>query len=282
MSGRVRSLLPGSILLLVVLVTTVWALFPLHEPQLPGILHLGVIGGEDPPVLDRSFRPLVSFLGRSVRRSGVVQVLTAEEIDGGEHGADLLLVPPGRIQRDGYEVLAWTKPVGRVGVRTELVLVRRRGTVGEPLRLGLGDRDVLGGPAAGVRRLREGGMTVGDEATVGTSPYCHDEMIAAFAHGAVDAIVVRRTDLDRALGAGLLEGETLRIESLGEASPRFALVAGPSLSEPARRELRSRALTLDHLRLNPNHGQAKAVALSLAHVGIGGFAPLEPFPNLRP
>jgi hypothetical protein len=282
MSERFRSLVPGAILLAVVLVTTVSALFPLHEPRLPGTLHLGVIGGEDPPTLERSFRPLVSYLGRSVRRTGVIDVLTPEEIDGGGHGADLLIVPPGRIDREGYEVLAWTKPVGRVGTGNGLVLVRRQGSVEGRLRLGLGDRDVLGGPEDSARLLGERGLPVGTDVVVGTSPYRHDEMIAAFAHGAVDAIVVRRTDFDGALGAGVLDGDTLRVEPLGEDAPRFALVAGPSLSIPARRELRTRALTLDHLRLNPNHGMANTVALSLGRVGIGGFAPVEPFPNLRP
>ena len=278
----VRSVPPWVLLLAILVVTAVWSLIPLYGPTLPGTLRLGVVPGEDPAVLHRAFAPLADYLGRSVRRSGRVQVLDAGVLARG-HGADLLLVAPGAVDRAGYEVLAWSKPVGRVRLRSPLLWVRSVDAPEDSLRVGYGDATLRDDANAGLAALLARGLPIDrDAVVVGSSPYRHDEILVLLGHGALDAVVVRREDLDRGFGAGLVDAGRVRIESLGEAPPRFVLLAGPSLSEPARRRIRTQALNLDHFRLNPNHGSAAAVTHALGQVGLGGFAPVEPFPNLRP
>lgn len=274
---------PWVIFLAILLVTAVWSVFPLYSPRTPGTLQLGVVAGEDPAGLERAFGPLAEFLGPSVRRTGEVRVVSPAAIENGTHQADLLLVVPDQRLPKDHEVLAWTKPTGRTGIGTPLVLVSRVGPRTAPARWALGDRWVLGGADGARRMLTERGIAL-DEAppVIGTSPYRHDEVIALLRHGAVDRIVVCQTDLERATASGRLRAADVRVEVLGPPRPRFSLVAGPSLSEPARRRIRARALDLDILRLNPRAGTAAAVAASMAQFGVNGFAPVEPFPSLRP
>ena len=280
---RRPSVPPWVVLLGILVVTAVWSLFPLYSPRTPGTLHLAVIEGEDPGTVQRAFGPLIEDLGRSVRRAGVVRIADREAIGDGTHAADLLLVTPDQPMPDDHEILAWTKPIGRIGLGTPLVLVTRRGQAGPEVRWALGDPSVLGGPEAAREDLEERGVALGEAAPiVGRSPYRHDEVIALLHHAAVDRIVVRRDDVERATAAGRLDPEAIRVEVLQPPSPRFALVASPSLSGPARRRLRARALDLDVLRLNPRNGSARAVANALGQLGLGGFAPTEPFPSLRP
>lgn len=274
---------PWVILLAILLVTAAWSIFPLYSPRTPGTLRLGVIAGEAPADLERAFHPLVEFLGPSVRRSAETSVVTADQVAAGTHGADLLLVVADQQLPEGHEILAWAKPTGRVGIGTPWVLVTRTGPQDQAARWALGDRWVLGGPDAARAFLTERGLTLASTGPiVGHSPYRHLEVLALLRHGAVDRVVVRKEDLERAETAGLLEPDAIRVEVLSEPRPRFALVAAPSLSEPARRRLRARALDLDVLRLNPRAGLATAVANALGQAGLGGFAPTEPFPSLRP
>jgi len=281
-SGR-SPIPPWVILLAILLVTAVWSVFPLITPRTPGTLQLGVVAGEDPAGLRRAFGPLAAFLGPSVRRSGEVRVVSPESIEDGTHQADLLLVVADQRRPEDHVVLAWTKPTGRVGIGAPWVLVSRVGPQTDPARWALGDRWVLGGAEEAREFLSERGVALDEEPPViGTSPYRHDEVIALLRHGAVDRIVVCQTDLERATASGRLHADDVRVETLGSARPRFSLVAGPSLSEPARRRLRARALDLDVLRLNPRAGVAATVAASMAQFGLSGFAPIEPFPSLRP
>lgn len=284
MTGRRRPAVPPWVVLLAILVVTaLWSLFPLYTPRTPGTLHLAVIDGEDPATLQRAFGPLADHLGRAVRRDGTVRAVSSTMIADGTHQADLLLVPHGHALAAGYELLAWAKEVGHVGSGTPLVLVSRRGRPDPEAAWALGDEGVLGGAEAAREALEDRGVILGPEPPmIGRSPYRHDEVLALLAHGSVERAVVRRADFDRNVAAGVLDPGSVRVEVLGRPMPRFALVAAPSLSEPARRRARARALTIDAQRLNPRNQTVRIVVTAQAQLGVGGFSPVEPFPSLRP
>ena len=278
--GRHLPLEPWMVLVAAMFVTAGSALVPLHEPRLPGTLRVGVAGGEDPDALERAFGPFAAYLGQGLRRSGEVVVLDAEQLAAGT-GADLLLVPGAALGEGAGPVLAWAKPVGRSGFRSTLVLVGPRGARGEPTVVALGDSLSTGGEGP-ARALLATVDVHPERIVVGPSSYRHEEALTLLRHGVVEAALVWRSAFDSAVAAGRLDPDRWFARELGEARPRLALVAGASLSDPARSRLRARALNLDHFRYDPRNAVAGTVMQGLAQLGIGGFAPVEPFPSLRP
>lgn len=278
---RPRTRLPAWVVLVtVVLVLTGSALLPMHEPRLPGTLRVGVAGGEDPAALERAVGPFADYLGLGLRRSAELVVLPISH-GRPEERADLLLVPVSTLQPGSGQILAFTKPVGRSGARVTIVLARRADAGNDLRSVALGDTTLFGGPQAAAEVLAEAGVRPVHWA-IGSSVYHHDEALALLRHGTVDAAVVARTEWEAARARGWFSSAEWRATELGSPRPRLALVASASLSAPARRRIRERALNLDHLRHSSRDVAVEAALQGLAQLGIGGFAPTEPFPALRP
>lgn len=271
---------PWIFLVSVVLVLSASALRPLHEPRLPGTLRVGVIAGEDPAVVARALGPLATYLGQSVRRSSEVVEVPFRAL-GQDDEAEVMIVPAFGLDLDRTRVLAWAKPVGRSGPRVAVVLVRRAGPHPRLASIALGDSTVLGGVDR-TRELLARSDLHPTEWRVGSSVYRHHEALVLLQHGLVDGAVVRRTELDAARARGWLPAPSWVLDELAAPAPQLALIAGASLSSPARARIRERALDLDHLRYSSRDAAVGAVLQGLAELGIGGFTPIEPFPSLRP
>lgn len=269
---------PWILLVSVVLALSASALRPLHEPRLPGTLRVGVVAGESPAALERAFGPLSAYFGQSVRRSSALVRLSAGHAQDAQE-ADVMVVPAQGVDRS--RVLAWAKPVGRSGPRVAVVLVRRAGPDPVLQSIALGDSTLLGGVERARDLLAQSGHHP-SEWRVGASVYRHEEALVLLQHGVVDGAVVRRTELDLARSKGWLPAPEWTLDELAAPAPQFALVAGASLSSPARQRIRERALDLDHLRYSSRDALVGSVLQGLAELGIGGFTPTEPFPSLRP
>lgn len=271
---------PWILLVSVVLALSVSAMRPLHEPRLPGTLRVGVMAGEDPAVLARALGPLATYLGQSVRRSSAVVELSTPRA-GQDDQAEVMLVPASGLDLDRRRILAWAKPVGRSGPRVAVVLVRRAGPDPQLASVALGDSTLLGGVERARALLAQSGLHP-SQWRVGSSVYRHQEALVLLHHGMVDGAVVRRTELDAVRARGWLPAPAWTVDELARPVPQLALVAGASLSSPARTRIRERALDLDHLRYSSRDAAVVAVLQGLAELGIGGFTPTEPFPSLRP
>lgn len=270
-------------LLLGVLALSVWSLWPGESAELPGMLRFGLYDGKGSLRTEQAVRPLVDYLGLAIRRSVRVSVFDDDVADERIQSCELLLLPAAfRENFPEFELLAHAKGHGRVGQLPRPVLVRTsdesRG--GELIR---GDAFAWRGDQELARALAERGFTsVLDDYDSGHDPYDHAEALVALAHGAYAAALVRDGDLAAALADGVLESDGMSSEILGSRGPAFVLLAKRSLSDGTRRNLRRAALELDHLRLDDASLRVQAVLSALAGLGIHGFVPVEPFPELRP
>jgi hypothetical protein len=234
-------------------------------------------------VTESAVRPFCDYLGLALRRGVRVHVLGAERLRERAASFDLMLVPRSLLPSlREHELLAWARGHGRAGQPAQSVLLRRRSATGRN-GLILGDALSWRDDTQVARLLQARG--VGDklaEVATGHDVYDHTEALAAFAHGAYDAALVRDGDYVRALRDGLLDSGSIETELLGEAQHAFALVAGPRLSPRMQREVREAVLELDHLRFEEASLRGQLVLASLGRLRIDGFVPVEPFPSLRP
>jgi hypothetical protein len=278
-----RRRLPTLGLLAGVLVLALWSIAPVGDPAVPGILSFALLDGPGELLTESAVRPLCDYLGLAVRRGVQVHVVQEKALRERAAAFDLLLVPrvllPALPQ---HQVLAWARGHGRLGQAAQPVLVRRRAS-GRQHQLILGDAISWRDDEAMANGLRARGIEESPRAAAsGHDVYDHSEALAAFAHGAYSAALVRDGDYVRALRDGVLDSGSIETELLGPPEHAFALVAGPRLSQRMQREVREAALELDHLRFEDASLRGQLVLAALSRLRIDGFAPVEPFPSLRP
>jgi hypothetical protein len=266
-----------------VLLLALWSIAPVGDPALPGILAFAVLDGPGELVTESAVRPLCDYISLALRRGVRVHVLDEQRLRERAASFDLLLVPRSLLPAlPEHQVLAWARGHGRVGQAPQPVLVRRR-AVASDHQLILGDALSWRGDEAMAKLLRERGLEASlSAAAAGHDIYDHSEALAAFAHGAYSAALVRDGDYVRALRDGVLASGSIETELLGPPEHAFALVAGRRLSPRMQREVREAALELDHLRFEDASLRGQLVLASLSRLRIDGFVPVEPFPSLRP
>jgi ABC-type phosphate/phosphonate transport system substrate-binding protein len=262
---------------------------PWHDPELPGSLQLTVLEGGGTMKTARAVRPLCEYLSQQLRRSVVPKVVTASELQEELAKARLFLLPASLLADSSrFTILARAKGPGLDAAYDRPYLLFPRGKRWfemEKPRLILGDSwSWMGGKGAkeylaAHGHTLEAGFSVVD---AGHNVYDHEEAICAVVHGAYDLAVVRESDLRLAIEEGIIDPRRFGFGPAGPAGGGIVLAAAPSLSLSAQRSLRSAALNLDTFRFDNKHLPAALALSGLALVGIEGFVPDHPFPNLRP
>jgi ABC-type phosphate/phosphonate transport system substrate-binding protein len=278
------------ILMGLVVLTAVSAIFPRQSPRLPGVIHFGVLAGAGSARTERALKPLASYLGMHVRRAIVPVVASSTSLRGNAGGYDLALVPSTFVSSWGAksEVLAWAKHWGPSGARSQpyaLHLRERPWHERARPRVILGDSLTWSGGVGSEDYLRSHGFdpaAAGDRVAHGVNPYDHEQAIAALVHGAFDLAVVRDTDLRGAVETGLVDRSRFAFGPAGPAEGGFVLVAGPTLSDSARRRVREAVLNLDLYQYDEANHRVRSILAALRPLGLAGFAPDEVLPSLRP
>lgn len=249
------------------------AVVPLSSPRLPGTLRLGVVDLDDPWLAERALQPLADHLGRAVRRSAEVVATAGRGDTSGV--ADVYLEVASRVA-DPAALLAWVRPLGHSGASERVLLLSRRESRSGG-RLIVGDPGLAPSPEVlDEIRAAAGGPL---ELHFGRSVHAHDEAVVAFVHGAYDFALVRESAVNRARTRGILDDALHARRAVGSPVRALALVAGPTLSAPARRRLAEAALELEHLRLDQTHAAARAVLQGLERLEIAGFSPVTALPE---
>jgi hypothetical protein len=203
--------------------------------------------------------------------------------------AQILLGPVELLpEEEGYEVLAWVKGPGLRAEHERPCVVFRADSLwlkSASPRIILGDRWTWAGGLGAAEYLAKHGCPLSSAQVrwgYGQSAYDHLDAISAMVHGAFDLALARESDLKRAQEIGLVDEEGYRFEAVASPGGGMVLVAAPTLSRAARRQVRSAALSLDAYRFDPQHLMASSALTGLRTLGIEGFVPDHPFPNLRP
>lgn len=279
-----------SVLMLVaVLGLAIWSVYPTDDGQLPGTLRLAALSGPGNAATHRALDPFAQHLSAAARRAVLVELITP---DADFKRLDLALLPSPLLSRwPEAEVLAWSKGAARVGGQTRPMFLHRRDRPWYELpdpKVIFGDRWSWGGCRGAWGYLKEhgfierGSSTGGENYTYGLNPYSHAEAIAAVVHGAYDLAIIREEELLAALDGGLVNRGEYAFGPAGEFGGGFALVAGPSVNDRARRALRAAALNLDTLRFDESSLRVRTVLAALGQLHLDGFVPVEPLPGLRP
>jgi len=264
---------PTVVLVLVVLALAVGALVSRNvDGRVPGTLRVGVLAAESPRRIDRAVGPLATWLANSTQRAGEVVAPGTAGVAELATRCDVMLVPEVEAQEIGSGLfLAWVRPIGVVGAREDLVVVAAPGHAASGL---------CAVPTAGLVPDLEGAAC--DSIAIAGSPFSDRELLRAFVGGAYDAVLVRASVVADARLAGWFSERPSVIGGHAQGRSWLALVASPALDPSIRRRIQDSALNLDKYRLEPSHMRAAAVLHALAELGIGGFAPVESFPGLRP
>ncbi len=272
-----------------VVIAALSTFLPWHDPQLPGSVQLTVLEGGGRTRTLRAVKPLCEYLSQQLRRSVVPKVVTASELPGELSKARLFLLPATLLaDSTGFEILARAKGPGLDAAYERPYLVFPQGKrwfeLAKP-RLILGDSwSWMGGKGAS-KYLADHGHPLDSgfsEVASGHDVYDHEEALCALAHGGYDLAIVRESDLRRAIEDGIIDPKRFSFGPAGPPGGGIVLAAAPSISNAARRSLRSAALNLDAFRFDNKHMPAALALSGLALLGIDGFVPDRPFPNLRP
>lgn len=278
------------ILMGLIVLTAVSAVFPDPSPKLPGTIRFGVLAGAGSARTVRAVTPLADYLGLTVRRTVVPVVADADELRGNRGDFDLVLIPSTLVSSwsAGSTVLAWAKPQGRSRARTRPFALYPRDAPWDERaapRVIFGDSLTWSGGAGSDGFLADHGF---DRASAegrtahGVNPYDHLEAVAALVHGAFDLAIVRDADLYEALATGLVDRARFAFGPAGPARGGFVLMAGPTLSDAARRRIREAVLNLDLYQYDEANHRVRSVLASLTLLGLAGFVPDEVLPSLRP
>lgn len=277
------------IIFTLVVLTAASTLLPLHDPEIPGALQVAVLNGPGSTRTEQALRPFCDYLSRALDLNTHPRSVSADELARGAGKAQLLLGPVELLpESDGYEVLAWVKGPGLRAEHERPYVVYPADSLWlkrEDTRVILGDPWTWAGGAGAVEFLARHGRQLDSsfaERSAGHNAYDHMEAISAMAHGAFELALARESDLKRALDMGLVNEDQFRFEAAGSPGGGMALMAAPSLSKEARRQVRSAALSLDAYRFDPQHLMASSALTGLRTLGIEGFVPDRAFPNLRP
>jgi hypothetical protein len=263
---------PTVVLILVVLALAAGAVISRNfDGPVPGTVRLGILAAESPRRIERSAGPLAAWLGQSVNRAGEVVAPGTAGLAELAGRCDVMLVPEAEVQQlDRDRLLAWIRPVGVARVREDYRVVRS-GRSAPPF---------LGAVAtAGLAGSLEEARC--DSIVVAGSPFSERELLRAVVSGGYDAVLVRASVIEDARLAGWLSDPASIVGPPVDSRPWLALVASPGLDSDLRRGVQEAALNLDKYRLDPSRTRAASVIHALAELGIGGFAPPEPFATLR-
>jgi hypothetical protein len=262
---------PTIVLVLVVLALAGGALISRNfDGPVPGTLRLGVLAAESPRRTERSAGPLAAWLGQSVNRAGEVVAPGTAGLEELGDRCDVMLVPEAEVQRlDRERLLAWVRPLGVARIREDHRVVYS----------GRSDPPFLGAVATAglVGSLEEARC---DSVVVAGSPFSERELLRALVSGGYGAVLARASVIEDARLAGWLNDPAI-VGAPIDSRPWLALVAAPGLDSDLRRKVQEAALNLDKFRLDPSRTRAASVIHALAELGIGGFAPPEPFATLR-